>query len=83
MPDSENLTSFREWRTGVHSRRNWELDEGLKHTPRERLEAEIHMHQLAHLNLIRNWVGQSTAGIRDVRQVRHGGLGRVFPAQPE
>jgi hypothetical protein len=39
---------------------NWGLDEGLKRIPRERLEAEIHLHQLAHLNMIRNWVGQST-----------------------
>ncbi len=39
---------------------NWGLDEGLKRIPRERLEAEIRFHQLANLNLIRNWVGQST-----------------------
>ncbi len=39
---------------------DWGLDEGLKRIPRERLDAEIHMHQLAHLNMIRNWVGQST-----------------------
>ena len=40
---------------------NWGLDEALKRIPRERLDAEIHMHQLANLNLIRNWVGQSTS----------------------
>jgi len=40
---------------------NWGLDEALKRIPRERLEAQIHMHQLANLNLIRNWVGQSTS----------------------
>jgi Exo-beta-D-glucosaminidase Ig-fold domain/Glycosyl hydrolases family 2, sugar binding domain/Glycosyl hydrolases family 2/Glycosyl hydrolases family 2, TIM barrel domain len=39
---------------------DWGLDEALKRIPRERLDAEIHMHQLANLNLIRNWVGQST-----------------------
>jgi Exo-beta-D-glucosaminidase Ig-fold domain/Glycosyl hydrolases family 2/Glycosyl hydrolases family 2, sugar binding domain/Glycosyl hydrolases family 2, TIM barrel domain len=39
---------------------NWGLDEAMKRIPRERLEAQIHMHQLANLNLIRNWVGQST-----------------------
>jgi len=39
---------------------NWGLDEALKRIPRERLEAQIHMHQLANMNLIRNWVGQST-----------------------
>ncbi len=40
---------------------DWGLDEALKRIPRERLEAQIHMHQLANLNLIRNWVGQSTS----------------------
>ena len=39
---------------------DWGLDEAMKRIPRERLEAEIRMHQLADLNLIRNWVGQST-----------------------
>jgi len=39
---------------------NWGLDEALKRIPRERLEAQIRLHQLANLNLIRNWVGQST-----------------------
>jgi hypothetical protein len=40
---------------------DWGLDEALKRIPRERLEAEIRLHQLANLNLIRNWVGQSTS----------------------
>ena len=39
---------------------DWGLDEAMKRIPRERLEAEIRMHQMAHLNMIRNWVGQST-----------------------
>jgi hypothetical protein len=39
---------------------DWGLDEAMKRIPRERLEAEIRMHQSAHLNMIRNWVGQST-----------------------
>jgi hypothetical protein len=39
---------------------DWGLDEAMKRIPRERLEAEIHMHQVANMNLIRNWVGQST-----------------------
>jgi len=39
---------------------DWGLDEGLKRIPRERLEAQIRLHKLANLNLIRNWVGQST-----------------------
>ncbi len=40
---------------------DWGLDEALKRIPRERLDAEIHMHALANLNMIRNWVGQSTS----------------------
>jgi hypothetical protein len=40
---------------------DWGLDEALKRIPRERLETEIRLHQLAHLNMIRNWVGQSTS----------------------
>ena len=39
---------------------DWGLDEAMKRIPRARLEAEIKMHKLANLNLIRNWVGQST-----------------------
>ncbi|MGH9589310.1 MAG: glycosyl hydrolase 2 galactose-binding domain-containing protein [Terracidiphilus sp.] len=40
---------------------DWGLDEALKREPRARLEAQIKLHRLAHLNLIRNWVGQSTS----------------------
>ncbi len=40
---------------------DWGLDEGLKRIPAERLDTEIRLHQLANLNLIRNWVGQSTS----------------------
>ena len=40
---------------------DWGLDEAMKRIPRARLEAEIRMHQMAHLNMIRNWVGQSTS----------------------
>jgi Exo-beta-D-glucosaminidase Ig-fold domain/Glycosyl hydrolases family 2/Glycosyl hydrolases family 2, sugar binding domain/Glycosyl hydrolases family 2, TIM barrel domain len=39
---------------------DWGLDEGLKRIPRTRLDTEIRMHRLANLNMIRNWVGQST-----------------------
>jgi len=39
---------------------DWGLDEGMKRIPRARLDAQIHMHALAHLNMIRNWMGQST-----------------------
>ena len=40
---------------------DWGLDEALKRIPRERLDAEIHYHALAHMTMIRNWVGQSTS----------------------
>lgn len=40
---------------------DWGLDEAMKRIPRARLDAEIHMHALAHLNMIRDWVGQSTS----------------------
>ncbi len=40
---------------------NWGLDEAMKRVSRERLDAQFHMHALANLNMIRNWVGQSTS----------------------
>ena len=60
VPDSENLTiSVNGVRVFIRGG-NWGLDEGMKRIPRERLEAQIKMHKLANLNMIRNWVGQST-----------------------
>ena len=60
VPESENLTiSVNGVRVFIRGG-DWGLDEMMKRIPRERLEAEIHLHQLANLNLIRNWVGQST-----------------------
>jgi len=40
---------------------DWGLDEAMKRIPRERLDAEFRMHKQANLNMIRNWVGQSTS----------------------
>jgi len=40
---------------------DWGMDEAMKRIPRERLEAEIRMHQIANYTMIRNWVGQSTS----------------------
>jgi beta-mannosidase len=61
VPDSENLTiSVNNVRIMVRGG-NWGLDEALKRIPRERLDAQFHLHALAHLNMIRNWVGQSTS----------------------
>ena len=61
VADSENLT------VSVNGVRifckggNWGMDEAMKRIPRERLEAQIRLHQLANYTIIRNWVGQSTS----------------------
>lgn len=61
VPDSDNLTiSVNGVRVFIRGG-NWGLDEAMKRIPRERLEAKIRLHKLANLNLIRNWVGQSTS----------------------
>jgi mannosylglycoprotein endo-beta-mannosidase len=61
VPDSENLTlSVNGVRIMVRGG-DWGLDEALKRIPRQRLDAQFHMHALAHMNMIRNWVGQSTS----------------------
>jgi len=61
VPDSENLTISVNGVQVFIRGGDWGLDEAMKRIPRERLEAQIHMHQLAGLNMIRNWVGQSTS----------------------
>ena len=61
VPDSPNLTiSVNGVRVFIRGG-DWGLDEAMKRIPRERLEAQIRMHQIANLNMIRNWVGQSTS----------------------
>ena len=61
VPDSEYLMiSVNGVRVMIRGG-NWGLDEAMKRIPRERLEAQIRMHQLANMNMIRNWVGQSTS----------------------
>ena len=60
VPGTENLTISVNGVPIFIRGGDWGLDEAMKHIPRARLEAEIHMHQLANLNMIRNWVGQST-----------------------
>jgi mannosylglycoprotein endo-beta-mannosidase len=61
VPDSEFLTiSVNGVRVMVRGG-NWGLDEAMKRVPRERLDAQFRMHALANLNMIRNWVGQSTS----------------------
>ena len=60
VPDSEYLTiSVNGVRVFIRGG-DWGLDEAMKRIPRERLEAQIRMHALANMNMIRNWVGQST-----------------------
>ena len=40
---------------------DWGMDDALKRIPRERLEAQVRLHQLANYTMIRNWGGQSTS----------------------
>ena len=61
VPDSENLTLSVNGVRIFCKGGDWGMDDAMKRIPRERLEAQIHMHALANLNMIRNWVGQSTS----------------------
>ena len=61
VPDSENLTLSVNGVRVMARGGNWGLDEAMKRIPRERLDAQFHLHALANLNIIRNWVGQSTS----------------------
>lgn len=40
---------------------DWGMDEAMKRIPTSRLDAQVHLHQLANYTMIRNWVGQSTS----------------------
>jgi glycosyl hydrolase family 2/Ig-like domain-containing protein len=60
VPDTENLTLSVNGIRIMARGGNWGLDEAMKRVTRERLDAQFHMHALANLNIIRNWVGQST-----------------------
>jgi beta-mannosidase len=61
VADSENLTLSVNGVRVMARGGNWGLDEGMKRITRDRLDAQFHMHALANLNIIRNWVGQSTS----------------------
>jgi mannosylglycoprotein endo-beta-mannosidase len=61
VADSENLTLSVNGVRVMARGGNWGLDEGMKRISRDRLDAQFHMHALANLNIIRNWVGQSTS----------------------
>ena len=60
VPDSPNLTLSVNGVPIFCRGGDWGMDEAMKRIPRERLEAQIRMHQVANLDMIRNWVGQST-----------------------
>ena len=60
-PDSDNLSLSVNGVRVMARGGDWGLDEAMKRVPRERLEAQFRMHAEAHLNIIRNWVGQSTS----------------------
>ena len=61
VPESENLTLSVNGVRVVCKGGCWGMDEAMKRIPRERLEAQLRMHQQANYNMIRNWVGQSTS----------------------
>jgi len=60
VPGTDNLTVSVNGVRVICKGGDWGLDEALKRIPRERLEAQIRMHQQANYTMIRNWVGQST-----------------------
>ena len=61
VPDSENLTIVVNGVKVMVRGGDWGMDEAMKRISYDRLDAQFHMHALAHLNMIRNWVGQSTS----------------------
>jgi beta-mannosidase len=61
VPDSENLTISVNGVRVFCKGGDWGLDEAMKRIPRDRLDAQIRLHQLANYTIIRNWVGQSTS----------------------
>ncbi len=61
VPGTDNLTVSVNGVRVMCKGGDWGMDEALKRIPRERLEAQVRMHQLANYTIIRNWVGQSTS----------------------
>ncbi|MDP4290980.1 MAG: glycoside hydrolase family 2 TIM barrel-domain containing protein, partial [Bacteroidota bacterium] len=61
VPETEDLTLSVNGVKVLCKGGNWGMDEAMKRIPRERLEAQIRMHQIANCTMIRNWVGQSTS----------------------
>ena len=61
VPETDNLTISVNGVKVMCKGGNWGMDEAMKRIPRERLEAQVRMHQIANFTMIRNWVGQSTS----------------------
>jgi len=61
VPESENLTISVNGVRVFCKGGNWGMDEAMKRNTRERIEAQVRMHQIANFTMIRNWVGQSTS----------------------
>jgi hypothetical protein len=61
VPDSPSLTLVVNGVKVFIRGGDWGLDDGLKRLSPERMDAQVHMHALANMNMIRNWVGQSTS----------------------
>ena len=61
VPGSDNLTISVNGVPVMCKGGDWGMDEAMKRIPRDRLEARIRLHRDANLNMIRNWVGQSTS----------------------
>ena len=61
VPGTDNLTLSVNGVRVVCKGGDWGMDEAMKRIPRERLEAQVRMHQQANYTMIRNWVGQSTS----------------------
>lgn len=60
VPGSDNLTLSCNGVPIICKGGDWGMDEAMKRSPRDRLDAQIRMHQQANYTMIRNWVGQST-----------------------
>ncbi len=61
VPASDNLTLSVNGVPIIAKGGDWGIDEAMKRSPHDRLEAQIRMHALANYTILRNWVGQSTS----------------------
>jgi hypothetical protein len=61
LPGSSNLGLVVNGVPVIAKGGNFGMDEAMKRIPRARLDAQIRMHRDAGLNMLRNWVGQSTS----------------------